>query len=361
MCSRYNLQLFTRFMVCMKVLLFAALMSIGSIFVSDTDLERAYGDSIVRHGAGLLFVGSAVPISQYVGLSGGDNHNTFLLLLHSMFEGTLFAVQFSISSDVLAMSQDEYPPALREDCLRVVPGEYDAKACAEYIDSDRYSGIHLVWAYTYDKAQYDSDSYSKIDGFQKTGDCCGFAAPVSCEPDSRTPPEDRLTEDVTKTFRDERQTCGSESGWYPISGEQNYECSQAIDPDAPTPVIGGCKYEMPLGACKDYDPDAGTQGCASTIEAAMNLSLNIQGAVIFILTTFQLLSILAACCLCCKRKATDVLPAHLEAEPPEPYPVQKKKKPGDPPGIEVASAMVGSDEQKWKFTPELEKEKPTSP
>jgi hypothetical protein len=346
----------------MKVLLFVILMTIGSIFVSDRDLERAYGDSIVRHGAGLLLVGSAVPVSQYVGLAGADNHNTFLLLMHSLFEGTLFAVQFSIGSDVIAMSQDEFAPDLREDCLRVNPVIYSNSECKEYRQSDRYAGMHLVWAYVYDSAQYDTDSYTKLDDFQKSGDCCGFAAPLSCEVDKRPPPENRLIEDVSKTFSEQRQTCGTEDQWYPRSGEQSYECAQAINPDAFSLVIGGCQYEMPLGACKDFYPGEETRGCASTIEASMNLTLNIEGAIVFVLTLFQLLSILSACCLCLKRKSTDVIPAYLDADPPDPYRVPKKKKPGDPPGVTIGSSMVGSDESKWKFTPDVgEQEAKTLP
>jgi hypothetical protein len=353
MCSRINLQLFNRFMVCMKIVLFITLISIGTIFVTDNDLERAYGEAVVRHGGGLLLIGCSVPISQYVGLSGNDNHNTFLLLLHTMMEGTLFAVQFSIGSDLIAMSQDDFPPALREDCLRTVPTVYDDAECSKYFRSNRYSGMHLVWAYIYDNAQFDSDSYSKLDEFQKSGDCCGFGAPLACEADDRAPPSNRLTEGVSETFSKQRQTCGSESGWYPASGEQSYECSQAVDPNSLPVVYGGCKYEMPLGACKDSDPADSKQGCASTIEASMNLSLNVQGAIVFVLTLFQVLSIVASCCLCVKRKSTDVIPVHTEADPPDPYRPPKKKRAGDPPGIEINAVMIGSDEEKWKFTPEV--------
>ena len=37
-------------------------------------------------------------------------------------------------------------------------------------------------------------------------------------------------------------------------------------------------------------------------------------------------SIVTACCLCWKRKATDVLPAHLEARPFDPYKPKPKPK-----------------------------------
>ena len=100
---------------------------------------------------------------------------------------------------------------------------------------------------------------------------------------------------------------------YPTSGRNSYTCSQAVNPDASVLVIGGCKYEMPLGACKDSgkyqravklriiielgyspplrflgaDPTAGTKGCASNLEASMNRSLGIQGGVVFLFTFFQ--------------------------------------------------------------------------
>ena len=212
MCSRGNPQLLFQFSIFLKFLLFATLMSIGGIFVGNTDLERAYGNVIVRHGAGLLIVGSCVPLSQYIGSRGSEQHNTFLLLVHTMAESTLFAIQFSISNDVMDISQDEFSPAFRENCLRTVPGA-STPECSSYIQSDRYAGMHLTWAANYDLAQDDSDFYKKLEDLQNAGDCCGFAAPTSCEEDRRPPPEDRLVDELSKDFRLRRQTCGAEDGW----------------------------------------------------------------------------------------------------------------------------------------------------
>jgi hypothetical protein len=177
-------------------------------------------------------------------------HNTFLLLMHTFVETTLFSIQYTISSDVMSISADEYAPALREACLRVQPA--DAGACAAYVASDRYAGMHLVWAANFDLAQDASDYYSKIEDLQNTGDCCGFAAPLSCAADARAPPSDRLLDGVSATLQRARQTCGQADRWYPTCGRNSYTCSQAVNPDATELVIGGCKYEMPLGACKDY-------------------------------------------------------------------------------------------------------------
>ena len=172
MCSRGNLRTIFQFNIFLKFLMFSTLMSVGSIFVADTDLERAYGSTIVNHGGGLLMVGSAVPVSQYIGSRGSEQHNTFLLVLHAVIEATLFAIQFSISSDVMSISQDLYAPELRENCLRMTPAD-DGVGCDRYLRSDRFAGIHLVWAHNFDLAQDDSDYYSKLEDFQKAGDCCG--------------------------------------------------------------------------------------------------------------------------------------------------------------------------------------------
>lgn len=150
-------------------------------------------------------------MSQYIGARGSVQHNTFLLLLHTFVETTLFSIQYTISSDVLALSEDIYAPAYRENCLRLQPD--DAESCADYLNSDRYSGMHLVWAANYDLAQDASDYNSKLEDLQNTGDCCGFAAPLSCTPDERSPPSDRLLEGVSQDFQDFRQTCGPQTLW----------------------------------------------------------------------------------------------------------------------------------------------------
>jgi len=240
-------------------------------------------------------IGCVVPISEYIGSRASEQHNTFLLVAHAVIEATLFAMQFSISSDIMAMSEPAYTTEFRENCLRNEPGP--SRGCNEYLESDRYAGMHLVWAYNFDIAMDDSDYYVKLTNLQNSGDCCGFGQVLGCSVDNRPIPSDRISEGVSKAFSKQRQTCGEEEGWFPTCGTTSNLCSQAIDPTASRIEIGGCKFEMPLGACKDSDPEAGTKGCAAQIEDTMNAELNGRGAIILLFTFFQVQPFRARCCV----------------------------------------------------------------
>mmetsp|Transcript_62548 Transcript_62548/g.141340 ORF Transcript_62548/g.141340 Transcript_62548/m.141340 type:complete len:367 (+) Transcript_62548:158-1258(+) len=352
MCSRKNLQLFFKFLLFFKCLAFVLLMALGVIFVTDKDLERAYGRRIVDNGGGLLTLVALIPMSQFIGMNGSANHNTFLLSTHAVFETVLFSSQFIIANEVIATSQPEFDAATRLNCMRNTPAE-PSDDCKTYLKSDRYAGLHLVWAYNYDTATAgNSDYYSKIDGFQKNGDCCGFGPPLNCAPDSRKPPEDRFLEQVQPEFKKKRQVCGNVDLWYPASGSGSYTCSQVVDPNGVPLVVGGCKFEMPLGSCKDYDPEPGTAGCANVIEDTMNFTLLLEGAVILFFCVVPALSVLSSCCLCWKRKFTDVIPAHMERDPPDPYYTDwekqaKKRAAGEP--LPVFIRPIGSDLEMFDF------------
>jgi len=356
MCNRSNLKLLFKFLLCAKFISFILLLALGIIFVTDKDLERAYGRRIVDNGGGILTIVALIPMSQLIGIFGSANHNTFLLSTHAVFEMVLFTSQFTIANEIMVTSQPEFDLDTRLNCVRNLPLEPD-DLCESYLKSDRYAGLHLVWAFNYDTAVAgNSDYYSKLDSFQKNGDCCGFGPPLRCEVDMRKPPEDRYLEEVQREFQRNRQVCGNLDTWYQASGEASYTCSQVVDPNGVPLVVGGCKYEMPLGACKDYDPEPGTTGCAPAIEETMNLTLYLEGAIILIFCLFPALGVLAACCLCWKRKFTDVIPAHLEADPPDPYDTDWAKKArnraaGEP--LPVFTAKIGSDLEKMEYQPSL--------
>jgi len=306
------------------------------------------------------------------------NHNTFLLALHATIEAILFSFQFSIASQIMVLSAPEYPVAVRENCLQNVPETSGAgddgvdTECAGYLASDRYSGFHLVWMYNYQQAMGDSDTYKEFDTFQKNGDCCGFGPPLKCEEDTSKFPQDRLLTGTESEWVAQRRICGSEDLYYPTSGKSSYVCSQYVDATAASPVVGGCRYDMPLGNCKDYWPEDGTKGCASVLEFSMNTTLFVQGTVVLIFTTFQLLSVLAACCRCWKKKDTDVLP-ELEFSAAgggrfDPYaPIgqrgnkQKKLRSLRGTAVEPIMVAVGSEEKREMFCPEPKEETKEGP
>jgi hypothetical protein len=230
-------------------------------------------------------VGSVIPVSQYIAYRASEQHNTFLLLIHACIEATLFSIQFTISTQVMQLTVPEYTIKFRENCLQnVAKSSLD---CDAYFQSDRYAGFHLVWAYNYNKAMTNSDVFSEFDNLQKTGGCCGFGPPLVCDENEDPYPKDRTLEGLSKEYTSQRQFCGDQALWYPESGKGSYTCSQVVNEQASVQVVGGCRYEMPLGTCKDSTPADTTKGCASNLEATMNFDLYIKGLVLFLFSFFQ--------------------------------------------------------------------------
>ena len=133
-------------------------------------------------------------------------------------------------------------------------------------------------------------------------------------------------------------------------------CSQVVDPNSENPLIGGCRFEMPLGSCKDSEPEDSSVGCASVIEAAMNSALQINAGIVLFFTLFQLISVISGCCLCWKRKRTDVIPSYLERPPVDPYVKPKQRKIDISVAVKmppIQKAMIGSEHEIFSFTPSL--------
>ncbi len=274
-----------------------------------------------------------------------------------MFESVLFFIQFSIASDILeTIAAPEVEESVRLDCMRQFPLDVEDSLCDEYFKTDRYSGFRLVWASNYELAQSEPDYYSKLDAFQNTGDCCGFGPPLGCSEDARRYPSDRPLTFVPSEFTAQRQLCGNEDQWFPSSGAAGSACSQIVNPAAAVQITGGCRYEMPLGSCKDSEPEDGSLGCASILESTMNQDLRVKAAVLLAFTGFQVVSILAGCCLCWKRKATDVIPEYMERPPVDPYSITKKQKVDKAIALKMPplpKMMIGSEVAKMSFTATL--------
>lgn len=67
----------------------------------------------------------------------------------------------------------------------------------------------------------------------------------------------------------------SQDKWY----DETYFCSQFVDQTDIFPVIGGCKYDYPLGQCMNTDVDASVniRGCAAELEAHIKRKVCVPG------------------------------------------------------------------------------------
>ena len=112
---------------------------------------------------------------------------------------------------------------------------------------------------------------------------------------------------------------------YPIAGDENSRseaCEQLIDPNAVITKVGGCKFEMALGSCKeilDKNSEVRIGGCASELETQMNAGLGPPSLAILGSCCLQVMAVIASCFFCWKRKLFDTFPDSLKEIPWDPY------------------------------------------
>jgi hypothetical protein len=135
--------------------------------------------------------------------------------------------------------------------------------------------------------------------------------------------DDYYSGNIEAEYIAQRQVCGSSSSansnWYPISDNGLDQCKQVIDEQEVPPVYGGCKFDMPIGSCKDRDVVDETIGCASALEEIMMDSMNTPAVLVWVMSILQVLAIICSCCFCWKRKIDDTYPDEIKYVPYDPY------------------------------------------
>jgi hypothetical protein len=91
-----------------------------------------------------------------------------------------------------------------------------------------------------------------------------------CENDPRKFPAAPMRRNITYNSP-VRYECGPSPDWYAA----NYYCTQNIDEDALFPVLGGCRYDYPLGDCLQQPVLAGvSRGCAAEVDVLMSARIS---------------------------------------------------------------------------------------
>ena len=91
-----------------------------------------------------------------------------------------------------------------------------------------------------------------------------------CENDPRKFPAAPMHRNITYNSP-VRYECGPSTDWYAA----NYYCTQNIDEDALFPVLGGCRYDYPLGDCLQQPVVAGvSRGCAAEVDVLMSARIS---------------------------------------------------------------------------------------
>jgi hypothetical protein len=73
----------------------------------------------------------------------------------------------------------------------------------------------------------------------------------------------------------------------------------------------------------------------------------------------QLSAVAASCCLCWKRKYTDIIPEFSEAEPIDPYKPRQQKMKKEKGRVVLAAkppCIIGSEVDKFPFVPQVNKD-----
>mmetsp|Transcript_3264 Transcript_3264/g.6705 ORF Transcript_3264/g.6705 Transcript_3264/m.6705 type:complete len:349 (-) Transcript_3264:76-1122(-) len=346
MCTTSNIKLMFTAMSVSKAMLCVYLLVVGSTLVADVDYQRAYGTSIIACGVWIIIAGVMTPFSSCLGFLGSKLHNKFLLLSHAVCDTIIFAIQLTFGSAVVAYTASDHKVALRQMCSLNTPLKYEDE-CLDYVSSDRYAGLKLVWAAAYGLAQSDAEALGRIEAWEADNKCCGFGPPERCEVVEGKIPSEFSTEGVPSAYTATRVVCGDEDSWYPSGGQQAVYCGHFFDPTLAFPTVGGCRYEMPGTRCKDKDVDYDSLGCAAAVQATYDGDMQMKGYSVMLASTFELMAIVMACCFCWKRKAHDILPAYLEQVPYDPYSVQDSKKAasskaGESAGGEESKSGAGS-------------------
>ncbi|CAN0047576.1 unnamed protein product [Ascophyllum nodosum] len=243
--------------------------------------------------------------------AGMKRHNKCIILAGLLLDVCLAGVQLTLGISMHSKTVPNFNEAIQLDCLLKVPVKYTQDECLEYLRSDRYAGMMLVWR-SYNFLSLDYTKYSqRLVQLEKDGMCCGFGPPKRCTGDSRDFPR-WANKNKVGFGSEKRYTCGREENWY----EESYFCAQYVDETAVFLEIGGCKYDYPMGDCMDVDVGASTRGCASVMETHMtnkivNHALSIMG-----LSSLLLASVFSGCCMFWKRAYIDAMPDYVDRHVP---------------------------------------------
>lgn len=323
MCTASNIKLMFTAMSVVKVMMAIYLIAIGVDVTSNVDYQRAFGTSIVACGVWVLLAGFMTPCSTCIGYMGSKLHNKFLLLWHVGCDFVIFVIQLAMGSQLVAYTASLHDNEMREVCIKNTPTDKYEDTCIEWLSSDRYAGLKLVWAAAYAEAHADAEKLAYIEGIEAEYQCCGYGPPARCDAVDDKVPGDLSTAGVPDTYSNGRVVCGDEDGWYPDSGREQTYCGHYFDPTLAFPVVGGCRYEMPGTRCKDKDVEYDTLGCASQLQVIFDSNMQVKGFSVMMGSGLEFLAIVMACCFCWKRKSHDILPAYLEQVPYDPYAVDK--------------------------------------
>eukprot|EP00499_Haloplacidia_sp_CaronLabIsolate_P004376 CAMPEP_0196778636 /NCGR_PEP_ID=MMETSP1104-20130614/5919_1 /TAXON_ID=33652 /ORGANISM="Cafeteria sp., Strain Caron Lab Isolate" /LENGTH=457 /DNA_ID=CAMNT_0042148809 /DNA_START=11 /DNA_END=1384 /DNA_ORIENTATION=+ len=263
----------------------------GFVFAS-VEVEDAFGAPVNNCALTIVITAGGTLVLACWGLYGAKRHNKCCLMVFWMATIVCLTMQVLCSLTIVGIISPRYSDSLQSECTRHDLGGRDASECQSYLGADHTQRIYAMWTNMVLKSETDEQYKQTVTQIEDGSGCCGFSAPLQCVA-SRDVPEGQSS------------GCGLQDGWYPVS----IWCSQTVGG-----AVQGCRYDDPVSDCFESDVTDGSQGCALAAEEWVYLKV---APFTFLTMSFWLVEFLAicgACCLCLKRKESDVLP-RLELTP----------------------------------------------
>lgn len=302
MCTIHNIRLLNLIFSFVKAIFALYVFGVGVTFAEDTLVQQAFGIKFASMGAGLamlgLMSGCIIPVHLY----SVKRHNRFLLMVAFLTDLLVMSLLVYVGLDIGTYTVAEFDKALQIDCSRSEPLEYSPEECEPFYRSGRTAGFRMAWEALYN----DRDNVQSFQALTtlEGRECCGFFGPSSCIPDEQKFPKDRPTDGILGSQRQQRVTCGNMPTYY----IEQRDCLHYYDRAAVPPIVGGCDYDMGLGFCLLNKVDEESSGCASAMEDYMVSLIGPHGTMLVVSISFNLVSMLVACCMFWKRKEMDVFP-----------------------------------------------------
>lgn len=253
------------------------------------------------YGTGLALLGVTSGAIVWPLRIGMKHHNKFLLLFSFGVDAVCLIFLLQISISIIETAIPVFPKSLQLDCL-----SYERKtndSCTDFFQSDRTAGFRLFWEGYYSLRGQPLD-YEVLSTIEDNGVCCGFFAPLTCIPDTRSFPSDYSEKGVDGEYTTQRVTCGNIPLYYP----QIDNCLNYYNDIVVPPIVGGCNYDLGVSYCLSKSLDSNSRGCASQVEDYAIKIIEPHGFAIAVVSSLNLLMMIYACCMWWKRKEYDVFP-----------------------------------------------------
>jgi len=300
MCSISSIRLNVFILSYIKSLIALYFFVIGIYLGSYKPIGNAFGSNFTTYGGGLAFLGVMSGLVNIPLRHAMSRHNRFLLVFCFFIDLLVFTFLIYLGNKFYQLTFPLFPKSLQLDCSRYIRQTHTLQECLPFYNSPRTAGFRLFWENYYTRKS-NSRAFQVLSTIQGDG-CCGFFAPLQCRNNTEPFPSYLSKKGISSTFLSQRVTCGYKPNFYP----QQSDCANYYD--IALGIVGGCNYDLGVSYCLEKTLDQYSLGCASYVEDYATKLVGPHGIAVMILSSFNFIMMLFACCMWWKRKESDVFP-----------------------------------------------------